>query len=851
MSVVDLVGKFEFVSLCIAYKNCTETIQKDSGGNLVPRPIHRAATTPSTHLRSVYRSTLPKAGPSKERRPPRRRLVSSETIQEENGPFTPKQVSAATSFTNPRARVQPTVPKLSRASAVEAPPLRKDTGVQASCDYHDKATQSKSDNQDQSAQPECSYEQNSAQAIPAFQDQAIQVGVKYKDSYTQSVVPYTDNTAQTASIKESWKLRPGQIQQEPPGATGKRSFHDQASQTDCHKVPIERIPAPVESNVPGFFHTGKSEEVLKQAVSPRDIIRAANPASHSSTDVAFYTARDCSTVDQTRRNSLLDIGASVEPNTITITFPRGIKVHMLQRVRGGKIILDPGALPRATSSEALAQGEVYTPGYVREEQSIPADRCSRSASCSPCSSPSSCSSLAGTTTSKLRADVTAASVTVKDSRHIEANQDPSLQPNDSADEADSQQKSAINTQSLSRAGAVACSASSLPELSDTVASITPTDRRADVNGKRRASSVSYWFESREEDPIGAGSDIVTRPQTLAQFRSVPLIRVQRPSTDTDMGFGLGTRAVKHLRSESPHPSAREAPALPAGDAALHVAELPTGSKGHRKHIHEHLTDRMSKQAVPVEPPIGGKTGVRARVKRKGGNVGRKGRKKIIFRKKVLRLLLGKDLAETVSQTLNTTENVAPVAAPSAQPPDIVSSAAAPTSAVPETPLPEPALPEPPLPVGVTPLASAQLGGADLAAKPKSAIPAVDGLHERKAEHAAKKEIKRRQGEEKRKDMYEQAKTNLEALTSTPCVECGGQRAYILNFAYENKKKILEYEQPEMKRRHRRKAVRNYVERVECRCPRGTGTAGWGSPEAVLKAKEMYGCHISSFILAKS
>jgi hypothetical protein len=63
--------------------------------------------------------------------------------------------------------------------------------------------------------------------------------------------------------------------------------------------------------------------------------------------------------------------------------------------------------------------------------------------------------------------------------------------------------------------------------------------------------------------------------------------------------------------------------------------------------------------------------------------------------------------------------------------------------------------------------------------------------------------------------------------------------------------MLKYEQPEVKRRHRRRAVTDYVESIECRCPRGTGTAAWGSPEAVPNAKKMYGCHISSFILAKS
>jgi hypothetical protein len=206
---------------------------------------------------------------------------------------------------------------------------------------------------------------------------------------------------------------------------------------------------------------------------------------------------------------------------------------------------------------------------------------------------------------------------------------------------------------------------------------------------------------------------------------------------------------------------------------------------------------MSKQAVPVDNSTGGKTGVRARVKRKGSNIGRKGRKKIIFRKKVLRMLLGKELAETVSQTLSTTENVAPPAAASAQPSDVVSSTAAPTSAVPKTPLPTPALP-----LGVIPLAPAQLDGADATVGPEQPymagdldaeetplIPALDGLHEGiKAEYAAKeirlrrKQDRHRKKEERRNDKYEQAKTNLEALTSTPCLKCGGQRAYILNFA---------------------------------------------------------------------
>jgi hypothetical protein len=703
--------------------------------------------------------------------------------------------------------------KSSEASAVKAPPLRKDIGVQVSCKYYDKAIQTKSECQDRSVQPQFSYEQISAQALPALRDQAIQVGIKYKDSYTQSAIQSTDYTTQTAFIKEGWKART-ESKQGLPEAKGKRSFHDQASQTDCHKVPVERTPTPIESDLLGSVRTVNSKEEFKQAVRPKDIVLSANPASHSSTDCAFSTARDCSTASQTRRNSLLGIGVSLQPQTITINFPAGVKVHMLQRVRGGKIILDPGTLPRATSSEALAQGEVYTPGYVREEESNPFDRCSPHTSCSPCSSPSSCSSLARTSTSRPKADVATASATVEDSHHFGAKQDPTLQTHDSADEAGCQQDLATNTQPNSQAGGVARSPSSLPELSDTIASSTHAARRADVHGKRRASSVSYWFESREEDPRGFGSDSLTRPQTLAQFRSVPLIRVQRPSTDTEMIFGLGTRAVKPSRSASPLPSAREVPALPATDAALRAIELPTGSKGHRKHIHERLTDRMSKQAVPVDNSTGGKTGVRARIKRKGSNMGRKGRKKIIFRKKVLRMLLGKELAETVSQTLSATDNVVPAAAPSAQPSDVVSSTAAPTSTVPETPLPtpalpepalpepalpepalpEPALPEPTLPLGVTPLAPAQLDGADATISPEQPylaghldaeetplIPALDGLHEMKADYAAKKEIRHRKKEEKRNDKYEQAKTNLEALTSTPCLKCGGQRAYILNF----------------------------------------------------------------------
>ena len=683
--------------------------------------------------------------------------------------------------------------KSSEASAVKAPPLLKDIGVQVSCKYYDKATQTKSECQDRSVQQEYLYEQTPAQAFPALREQTIQVGGKYKDSYTQYAIQSTDCTTQTASIKEGWKART-ESQRGLPEAKGKRSFHNQASQTDCHKVPVERNPTQIESELLGSVHTVNSKEELKQAVSPRDIVLGANPASHSSTDCAFFTARDCSTASQTRRNSLLGIGVSLEPHTITINFPAGVKVHMLQRVRGGKIILDPGTLPRATSSEALAQGEVYTPGYVCEEESNPFDRCSPHASCSPCSSPSSCSSLARTTTSRRKADVAQASATVQESHHTEAEQDPTLQNQDSSGEANSQQDLATNTQPDSQTGGVAHSSSSLPELSDTGVLGTHAARRADVNGKRRASSVSYWFESREEDPKGFGSDSLTRPQTLAQFRSVPIIRVQRPSTDTEMVFGLGTRAVKPSRSASPLPSARVVPALPANDAALGALELPTGSKGHRKHIHERLTDRMSKQAVPVDSSTKTKPGVRARVKRKGSNVGRKGRKKIIFRKKVLRMLLGKELAETVSQTLSTTDNVAPAAVPSAQPSDVVSSTAAPTSAVPKTPLPTPALPEPALPLGATPLAPAQLDGADATVGPEQPymagdldaeemplIPALDGLQERKAKYAAKKEIRHRKKEEKRNDKYEQAKTNLEALTSTPCLKCSGQRAYILNF----------------------------------------------------------------------
>lgn len=762
--------------------------------------------------------------------------MSSETVQEEGGPFTLQQVIAATSFTTVGTRAQTTVTELPAAPVVERS-LHEDTSIRASFEQYDQATQAIPDFRDQSVQAEDSHHHKSVQVSPDCKDQAIQISAEYHDQHTQLTAHYIDQGVQSTSANES--LQPGTTEPHrgPSEAKGKRSFHDQGLHTDHDTSTVERSSARKRRDSPGrSIHVVESEGHLQQALKPGHIVINENTEFHSSTNIACFTARNCSTVSQTRRTGLLEVGVSFEPNTITIELPEGAKFHMLQRIRWGKIVIDPGVLPRARSSEALAQGELYTPGSVPKTEPKPTAQLSQSAS-----SASSRSSLEGSPNLPPKFVANEASGPAKGSHYTEASQQLTSPMHQITDEPDEQQKVLTNTEATPPADEVTFTTTSFAKLPNAADPSEQAAHRAHVSSKRRPSSVSYCFHPEDDDPNQVGSNTIDRPQTLSHFRSVPLIRVQRPSTDPDVVFELGAKAVKLVHTADP-------PSVPNENIVLPSASLPTVSTGRKKHFSDRLRSRSSKQAGSLKLAASGKVGVRDRIKRKGRN-------KLIFRKKVLRFLLGKELAERVSQDLDTAGNTTRGATG-------LSQLANASGAVPTT---RPRLQEPALPLGATPLAPAQMDGSDCRSTVSSqsssevsldagmmpVIPALDGSDERKATRRASKEIKRQKKEQELQAQYEQAKTNLEALISTPCIKCGGQRAYILNFVWENKKNMIKHDEPDLKRRHRRKEVTKYVESIECRCPRGTSTAGYGSPEAVPRAKEMYGCHFTSFLLAKS
>jgi hypothetical protein len=738
--------------------------QKDSGSDSATTPVPRTATAPSPHLRSVYSSTLPRAktwtaSPS---RPPRRRLVvSSETIQE-GGPFTIKQVAAATSFTTGRTR-EDTASELPATLAIEA--LPEDNDVQASLTYLDQATQ---------------------------------VNLHYQDQSVQSTLPNEP------------PQRTPKIPPKPSEAKGKRASHNQACQTEHDLLEISSGQGVSESPVlvlPPAESKGSSPE----APNTGHIVINENPESHSSTDFAFFTAKNCSSVSQARRSGSLDAGISLDPNTITIEFPEGAKVHMLQRILGGKIVIDPGTLPRARSIEALAQGEVYTPSCAREQKSKLGGS-SRSLSSASSSSRTSLPKIA---TKKALG-------TAEGSHYYEARQHLSSQVHQSVDNSDRQQEIPKETEVTRPTGEAAVLSTRTPEPPVAVDSSEHVARPTRVNNKRKASPAPYWFESEDDNCKGVVAGSPARPRTPGQLQSVPLIVVQRPSTDSDMGFGIGTKAVKSTPLTALLAPVAAAPAVLIDQVGLPPTILP---------MKVHFRNRLK----------------------------RKGRQKLIFRKRVLRFLFGKELAELVSHDLDTVTSTMGGVTGTVQVANDVSGAVL-TPVASHIPFAEPALP-----LGITPLAPAQVDGSgckstvsddgtsatSVDADTTTTISALDGSEERKAKRRAKKEIKLQKKEQERNDEYELAKTNLEALTSTPCIKCGGQRAFILNFVWENKNNMLKHEDPDLGRRARKKAVTEYVESIECRCPRGTTTAGRGSAGAVARAKEMYGCHISSFILARS
>lgn len=737
------------------------------------------------------------------------------------GPFTLEQVTAATSFTTSRTCAQTSASELPATSAVETL-LLEDAGEQASFEYYDEVTRAKSHRPDQSVQAEPSYQHASLQISPARQDKAVQITAEYRDQETQLTAHYVDQGVQSALSSEHLQVQDTRIHQAPSAANGKRIFHNQASQTDHDYSFVSKSPVQKDSKSPLLIiHAVEAGGQPHESRNSGHIVISENSESHSSTDIAFFTAKNCSTVSPTQRTEPLDFGVSLDPNTVTIEFPEGAIVHMLQRIRGGKIVIDPGLLPRARSSEALAQGKIYTPHQVRDQEPNCAARSSRSASSASYSVASSTSSPEKTSSSPPKVTTVEASKTAEDSHYSDARQQLTSQTHESAESFNYQHDPSTKTEAVRSGEAVADLIISAPELP--LAAESGAQKRLDhVNGKQKAPSVAYLFESEDENPKEVGQASPTRPQTLGQFQSVPLIRVQRPSTDSEMMFRLGTRAVKPSPSAHPLVCAADPPAVP--------------------------TDHV---IIPPASPAK-KVSRRERIKRKG-------RKKLILRKKVLRFLLGTELAERVSYDWSTTENTSRGGTGAAQVANDASGAV-PTPVASRSQLPESALP-----LGITPLAPAQVDGSDcrstvsgdsssvtsLDTDTAPSISALDGLQEREAKRRAKKELKLQKKEQEHVEAYELAKTNLEALTSTPCIKCGGQRAFILNFVWENKNNMLKHEQPEMKRRHRKKAVTEYVESIECRCPLGTSTAAHGCPEAVSKAKEMYGCHISSFILAKS
>jgi hypothetical protein len=252
-----------------------------------------------------------------------------------------------------------------------------------------------------------------------------------------------------------------------------------------------------------------------------------------------------------------------------------------------------------------------------------------------------------------------------------------------------------------------------------------------------------------------------------------------------------------------------------------------------------LKIRRGEQFLPVDTPAGEKLGMRARVKRKGSKVGRKGRK-LVFRKKVLRILLGKELAETVHQTLQARENDAGVATGATEPvrgmtPSAVSLATHAADPVADVtpmgvaPWPTSALPISPIPVPPTqvdgpssgkPNASS-LGSADMSTDTIPTGPAeVDGSHEgRQAKRQEKKEQKRQEKEDERVVEYNEWKISIEVLLSIQCSICEGQKPDVLKVIFETRMKIFKYENPASSRKERKIAAKAFIEKLECKCPK--------------------------------
>ena len=659
--------------------------------------------------------------------------MSSESFYEDGSPFTLQQVEAACSFT---------APKTDKVVIAELPGSstafrlsRRDTAVQASVQYPDQSTQATPSCKEQAVQVTPHYQDTSTQVAPSYHDQSTQLSVTYENRETQIASHYTEQAVQYVSE--------------------------------------ERIPA-----------------VNAEQCAPDPHVE-----SQSSLAAAFFTARNCSTAGQgLEPHPLVDV--SLDHNVITIIFPESIEVRMLRSVQGDKIVVDPARLSRAASSEALAQGEVYTPSYVRGDQEAANILRQRygSRSSSTFSSNSAVADQRRTSLSNLV--VPEASGTAENSHYAEAGEHlTSLsQPEEQFLELTPQVDQDVHP-STAKVD-LAADSSAQPQ----------------VNGKRRASSVPYWFQSEDGVPEQPATP-PARPQTLSQFRSVPLIRIQRPSTDSTMVFGVGTKAVK---STSPVPPAADVPAVPVGnpDASPPNTRLEGHTHRHgRGGPHGRPRDRDSNGVLPVAVD---RVGFRTRLKHKGSIVGRKGRQKIVFRKRVLRVLLGKELAATV-QTLQTTgENaVATVQTLRTTGEDAVA-----TVQTLQT---------------IWQDAVAAANRATTATAPAQ----IDGSHdERKTRRQDKVLAKRQKKAIKQQAKYTLAKTNNEALLSTPCVTCRGQTAYVLRFVYENKLKMLKHEFPEMRRRTRKYAAKAYVAKMKCTCAEGTPIGGPRAPEALPERRDM-------------
>jgi hypothetical protein len=145
------------------------------------------------------------------------------------------------------------------------------------------------------------------------------------------------------------------------------------------------------------------------------------------------------------------------------------------------------------------------------------------------------------------------------------------------------------------------------------------------------------------------------------------------------------------------------------------------------------------------------------------------------------------------------------------------------------PLPTSALPISSIPVSPTQVDGPSSGKANVSSLSSADMstdaiptgpPEVDGSHEgRQAKRQEKKEQKRQEKENERVVEYNEWKINIEALLSTPCSICEGQKPDILKVVFEIRKKIFKYENPASSRKERKIAAKASIEKLECKCPK--------------------------------